>query len=82
MIIKVIELYYNSNKSSVKSKHIDIKFLIINDKVWNHILSVDSDSTILNITDPLIKGLPPKVFLEHIARIGMAVMISWLSGSE
>ena len=25
-----------------------------------------------NITDPLIKGLPPKVFLEHIAHIGMA----------
>jgi len=52
-------------------KHIDIKFLVINDKVQNHILSVDSDSTILNITDPLIKRLPPKVFLEHIAHMGM-----------
>ena len=70
--IRAIMLYCNSDKSSAKSKHIDIKFLVINDKVRNHILSVDSDSTILNITDRLIKGLPPKIFLEHIAHMGMA----------
>ena len=40
--IRAIELYCNSDKSSAKSKHIDIKFLVINDKVQNHILSVDS----------------------------------------
>ena len=61
MTRRAIELYYNSDKSSTKSKHIDIKFLIINDKVRNHIVSVDSVSTILNITDSLIKELPPKV---------------------
>ena len=61
-----------SDKSSAKSKHIDIKFLVINDKVRNHILSVDSESTILNITDSLLKGLSPKVFLEHIAHMGIA----------
>ena len=73
MIIRVIELYCNScDKSSAKSKHIDIKFLVINDKVRNHIVFVDSVSTILNITDPLIKGLPPKVFLEYIAHMKMA----------
>jgi len=83
VIIRAIELYYNSDKSSVKSKHIDIKFLVINNKVQNHILSVDSDNTILNITDSLIKGLSLKVFLEHIAHMGMAsLMISWFSGSE
>ena len=72
MTIRAIELYCNSDKSSTKSKHIDIKFLIINDKVRNHIVSVDSGSTIHNITYLLIKGLPPKVFLKHIAHIGMA----------
>jgi len=44
-------------------------------------LSVDSDDTILNITDPLIKGLSPKVFLEHIAHMGMTshydILILW-----
>ena len=66
------ELYYNSDKSSRKSKHIDIKFLVIKDKVRNHILSVDSVSTIFNITDQLIKGLPLKVFLKQITYMGMA----------
>ena len=32
---------------------------------------VGSVSIIFNITDPLNKGLSLKVFLEHIARIGM-----------
>ena len=50
----------------------DIKFLIINDKVWNHIVSVDNVSTILNITDPLVKRFSPKVFLEHISHMGMS----------
>jgi len=70
--IRAIKLYCNSDKSSEKSKHIEIKFLVINDKVRNHIISVDSISTILNITDSLIKGLSPKVFLEHIGHMGMA----------
>jgi len=69
--IRAIELYCNSDKSSVKSNHIDIKFLVINDKVQNHIVSIDSVSTILNITDSLIKRLPLKVFLEHIAHMRM-----------
>jgi len=70
--IRAIELYCNSDKSSAKSKYIDIKFLVIKDKVQNHIVSVDSVGTIFNIIDPLIKRLPPKVFLEHIARMRMA----------
>ena len=62
---------------------INVKFLIINDKVQNHIVSVDDVSTFLNIIDPLIKGLPPKVFLKHIAHIGMASHDDILfSGSE
>jgi len=79
--IRVIELYYNRDKSSAKSKHIDIKFLVINDKVRNHFVSTDSVRTILNIIDPLIKGLSPKVFLEHIAYMGMNshydILILW-----
>ena len=34
-------------------------------------MSVDSISTILNIADPLTKGLPSKVFLEHVVLMGM-----------
>ena len=72
MTVRVIKLYCNSDESSTKSEHIDIKFLVIKNKVQNHVVSVDIVSSIFNITDPLIKGLPPKIFLEHIARMGMA----------
>ena len=70
--IRAINLYCNSDKSSAKSKNFNIKFLIIKDKIRNHIVSVDSVSIIFKIIDPLIKRLPPKVFLEHIAHKEMA----------
>ena len=68
---KATKLYCNSDKSSAKLKHIDIKFLVIKDKVQNHIVSIDSVSTFFYITDSLIKRLSPKVFLEHIAHMRM-----------
>jgi len=34
-------------------------------------MSIDSISTILNITDPLTKGLPSKEFLEHVVHMEM-----------
>ena len=67
---KVIELYCNSDKNLAKSKHIDIKFIVINDKAQNHIVSLDSVRTILNITDPLIKGLSPKSLLRAYCSYG------------
>jgi len=68
---RVAELYYKNDKSSARSRHIDIKFLVIKDRVRNNIVSVDSISTSLNIADPFTEGLSPKVFLEHVAHIGM-----------
>ena len=69
VIIRAVELSCNSNKSLAKSKHIDIKFLVIKKNVWNHIVFVDSVNTILNITDLLTKGRSLKVFLEHITHM-------------
>ena len=63
---KATDLYYKSDKSSIGSRHIDIKFLVVKDRVRNNIVSVDCISTSLNITDPLTKGPPPKVFLDML----------------
>jgi len=57
---RATKLYYNSNNSSAKSKHIDAKFPVIKDRVRNHIVSVNSMSTILNISYPLTQELLPK----------------------
>lgn len=63
------ELYCKSHKSLAKLRHINIKVLVVKDRVKSHIMSVDSISTEFNITYPLTKGLPHKVFLEHVARM-------------
>ncbi|RDX64871.1 hypothetical protein CR513_56522, partial [Mucuna pruriens] len=54
---KLAVLYSNNNKSSTKSKHINFEFLVVKEKV--------------QIMDPLTKGLPPKMFHEHNARVGV-----------
>ncbi|KAF7134721.1 hypothetical protein RHSIM_Rhsim08G0078900 [Rhododendron simsii] len=68
---KAAELYSKNDKSSSKSKHIDIKFLVVKERVQNHLMSIEYISTELMIADPLTKGLPPKVFKEHVARAGV-----------
>ena len=64
-------LYSNNNRSSTKSKHIDIKFLIVKERVQSDQLSIEHIDTNSMNADPLIKGLPPKVFHEHTAYMGV-----------
>ena len=64
-------LYANNNRSSSKSKHIDIKFLIVKERVQNGQISIEHIGTSFMIADPLTKALVPKVFLEHLPRMGV-----------
>ncbi|CAJ2635046.1 unnamed protein product [Trifolium pratense] len=64
-------LYSNNNRSSAKSKYIDIKFLVVKERVQNGQISIEHLGTNSMIADPLTKGLPPKVFHEHTARMGV-----------
>jgi hypothetical protein len=64
-------LYSNNNRSSTKSKHIDIKFLVVKERVQSGQTSIEHLGTNSMIADPLTKGLPPKVFHEHVARMGV-----------
>ena len=65
-------LYSNNNRSSTKSKHIDIKFLFVKERVQSGQISIEHLGTNSRmIVDPLTKGLPPKVFHEHVAHIGV-----------
>ena len=54
-----------NNKSGSRSKHIDIKYLAIRERVREHI------STELMIADPLTKGMPPKYFKDHVVQMGL-----------
>ena len=64
-------LYSNNNRSSTKSKHIDIKFLIVKERVQSDQLSIEHIGTNSMIADLLTQGLPPKVFHEHTAHMGV-----------
>ena len=62
---KSIVLYYNNNRSSTKSKHIDIMFLIVKERVQSRHIYLAHLGTNSMVADPLTKGLPSKVFHEH-----------------
>ena len=58
-------------QSSGAAKHIDIKYYVVKDKVWDHIISLEHISTEKMPADPLTKVLPPNVFREHVAGMGL-----------
>ena len=63
--------YTHNNKSSGAAKYIDIKYYVVKDKVRDHIISLEHISTKKMLADPLTKGLPPNVFREHVASMGL-----------
>jgi hypothetical protein len=63
--------YATNNRSSSKSKYIDIKFLVVKERVKNKELCIEHIGTDSMIADPLTKGLPPKKFHLHVACMGV-----------
>ena len=63
--------YAHNNKSSDAAKHIDIKYYVVKDKVRDQVISLEHISTVKMLADLLTKGLPPSVFREHVASIGL-----------
>ena len=68
---KAIELNYKNNKNSSKSKHINMKFLVVKERVQSFQVFIKHTTTNLMIVNPLTKGVPPKVFHEHVACMGV-----------
>ena len=66
-------LYSNNNRSSSKSKHIDIKFLIVKERIQVGQLFIDYIGTNSMIADQLTKGVSPKVIHKHVAHMGVVL---------
>ncbi|KAJ9554358.1 hypothetical protein OSB04_018403 [Centaurea solstitialis] len=66
-------LYSNNNRSSIKSKHIDIKFLVVKERVHNGQIMIEHIGTNSMLADPLTKALVPKVFHEHTKNMGVVL---------
>ena len=64
-------VFYVHNKSSGAAKHIGIKFYVIKEHIQDHTISLEYLSTKRMLAGPLTKGLPPNVFTEHLAGMGL-----------
>jgi len=60
-----------NNKSGSRSKHIDIKYLAIRERVKDQTIVIEHISTELMIVDPLTKGMPPSKFKDHVESMGL-----------
>ena len=55
-------MFANNNRSLKKSKHIDIKYLVVKERVQNGQLSIEHIGTNSMLADPLTKAIPASVF--------------------
>lgn len=69
-------MLHSNNRSSTKSKHIDIKFLVIKEKVKNSKLSREHIETNSMVADLLTKKLPLKIFNEYTARMNVMSLVN------
>ena len=67
-------MYSNNNMSSSKSKHIDIKFLVVKERIQSGQGFIEHIGTNSMIVDPFTKGLTPKVFHEHTTHMGVILL--------
>ena len=63
--------YAHNNTLSGAAKHIDIKFYVVKEKIQDHSITFEHISTKKMLANPLIKGLPPIVFSEQVAGMGL-----------
>ena len=86
-IIRPLRIYYDNsvavrfsknNKTTRGSKHIDIKYLVVREKVQNEVVSIEHIKNTFMLADPLTKGLPPKIFMDYVVCMGLVASLSIL----
>nr|CAN75760.1 hypothetical protein VITISV_037421 [Vitis vinifera] len=71
----VVVFMAKNNKSGSRSKHIDIKYLAIRERVKEKKVVIEHISTKLMITDPFTKGMPPLKFKDHVVNMGLSSLM-------
>ena len=64
-----------NNKSRNRSKHINIKYLAIRERVQDKTVVIKHISTELMIVDCLTQGMPPSKFKDHIDHMGLGLLM-------
>ena len=63
--------FFKNTRSTSRSKHIDMKFFFLKEKVVEFLISVKYTPTTSMFANLLNKGLPICVFQEHVTRMGL-----------
>ena len=61
--------FSNSNSSTGVGLYLDTKYLFVRERVEENCITVEYINTNDMLADSLTKGLPPKTFVEHVARM-------------
>ena len=67
----VVVFFSKNNKCSSKSKHIELEYLVVYERLQNKKVSIEHISTKLMIVDLMNKALMPKVYKDHVLSIGL-----------
>jgi hypothetical protein len=54
--------FSHNNKSSRTAKYIDLKYLVVRERVQDHTINLEDIGTKEMLADPLTNGLPPHIF--------------------
>lgn len=71
---KAIKLFSKNNHGLSKSKHIDIKFLVVKKRVQSGQMTIEHISIDFILADLLTKGLPPKVFRHYVLNMRILLL--------
>ena len=71
--------FTKNNKTTGGLKHIDIKYLVVREKVQNEVVSIKHIKNTLLLADPLTKGFLPKLFMDYVACMGLVASLSILN---
>ncbi|GJX42323.1 hypothetical protein Tco_0257313 [Tanacetum coccineum] len=63
--------FSNSTSFTGASLSLETKYLYVREKVEDNSIFIEYISTHDMLADPFTKGLPPKLFLEHVAGMGL-----------
>ena len=63
--------FSQNNRSATLSKHFDIKFLFVREKVREFQTRIEYTATRHMLADPLTKGLPIGVYQRHVTHMGL-----------
>jgi hypothetical protein len=59
---KVTILFSHNNKSCGTAKHINLRYVVVRERVQDYTINLEHIGTKEMLTDPLTKGLPPHIF--------------------